>query len=217
MPLQVSGPPMVLASTSGAGPGLELLVRDTGPVTWLPPSSTGPWLAVSLTGPWKVFAGQEGASAGSVEASGPPPRSRVPVVLCAETGPDTVVPQTVRALAPMEVSGPLIVEFATYAHAPGRMNTGPPTVAPFTKVPELIKSGPGLLPLTVAGLFTVTVKVPETVPGVSSASVAEQVTVVVPMGKVDANYPNPLAPVLTSLFLTRLQEMMASPRRRRQR
>jgi hypothetical protein len=95
-------------------PCRELLVRDTAPlVTWLPPSSTGPWLPMSVTGPWKVLAGQGGAWAGSVEASGPPPRSRVPVVFCAETGPDTVLPQTVRALAPLEVSGPLIVEFAT--------------------------------------------------------------------------------------------------------
>ena len=61
------------------------------------PSSTGPWLPMSVTDAWKVFAGQGGASAGSVEASGPPPRGRVPVVLCAETDPDTVDPQTVGA------------------------------------------------------------------------------------------------------------------------
>ena len=83
------------------------------------------------------------------------------------------------------MSGPLIVEFATYAQAPGRVVTGPATVAPFSEVPELMVSGPGTLPVTVEGLFTVTVKLPETVPGVSSASVAEQVTVVVAMGNVE--------------------------------
>jgi hypothetical protein len=77
-----------------------LLVRDTRPVTWLPPLSTGPWLPMSLAGPWKVFAGQGGASAGSVDASGRLREAGCPWCSVPRPVPTPWSRRQVRALAP---------------------------------------------------------------------------------------------------------------------
>lgn len=103
LPAQLSGPPMLLPSSSGAALSAPaVLVRLSGPETAAPSTSTPPLFPLRVSGPESVSPAQE-----TPGSSAPLPIRTKPVLPLTAAGPATVLPHSASATVPLADRGPL--------------------------------------------------------------------------------------------------------------